>query len=98
MDYNQSNAIVDKDGKQKVTGAYTIGRQDVVSGTTKIRAGVSDELKLDFTVNNTLFLFSIIFDLLFSDFSAKSSNGHKMAIIILLYSFYAANAMMLCCM
>ena len=62
MDYNQSNAIVDKDGKQKVTGAYTIGRQDVVSGTTKIRAGVSDELKLDFTVNNTLYTLEMKLD------------------------------------
>ena len=58
---DQSNNIKDIDGRQVVKKAYVIGRQGVQGGV-KIRAGITDELSLDLTINGTEYTFNMTLD------------------------------------
>ena len=58
---DRSSSIKDVDGNQVVAKAFVIGRQGVADGV-KIRAGISDELSLDLTINGTEYNFQMKLD------------------------------------
>lgn len=70
---DQSNSIKDVDGRQVVSKAYVIGRQSVAGGV-KIRAGISDELSLDLTINGTEYNFQMKLDP--GDYSGDGIKNH----------------------
>ena len=70
---DKSDDIQDVDGRQVVSKAYVIGRQDVAEGV-KIRAGISDELMLDLTINGTEYNFQMKLDP--GDYSGTGIKNH----------------------
>ena len=70
---DQSSTIKDVDGKQVVEKAYVIGRQGVADGV-KIRAGISDELSLDLTINGVEYNFQMKLDP--GDYSGTGIKNH----------------------
>ena len=57
-----SEKPVANEGKQYVDSAYTVGRKDVQSVTTRIQAGISDELKLELTYGNNVYKLNMKLD------------------------------------
>ncbi len=57
-----TQSVTSKDGKQTMDSTYTVGRKDVRSGGADIRQGISDELSLDLTYDNTVHTISIKLD------------------------------------
>ena len=65
--------VSSKDGSQKVSDTFTVGRKDILDGVT-IRDGISDELSLDFTYNNTVYTLTMELDP--GEYSAQDIKRH----------------------
>lgn len=70
---SQASQIKDIDGKQNVAKAFVVGRQEVTGGV-KIRAGITDELSLDLTINGTVHTLEMKLDP--GDYSGSEIKAH----------------------
>ena len=69
--YKQS--VKSEDGSQVVSKTFTVGRKDITGGVT-IRDGISDELSLDFTYDNTVYTLNMNLDA--GEYSSSAIKNH----------------------